>query len=304
MVSGFLGAGKTTFIKPYVAWLKACGKRPVVVENEFGFLNIDSAVLRSVGVDVAELSGGCLCCGLKAAFRDLLLQLARSDAHIVVEPSGIFNPRDFFAVMAEPEVAARCHIGTVITVVDPYAMDRLDPQSAVLFRDQVRAAGAVLLSRTGEMPDEDCVAAAMRVEALLNRPGETLIETTPWDLLTEADFARLSRSGSYQAEEEGGFIDHAALYQSLVIRSDKPLDKVEVCEAMDAARRTAGEVIRLKGYIPRRDGGFWEVNGTPDRSEAREVDGNARAFLVAIGRHLHRETLESFFMKELIKRSN
>lgn len=301
LVSGFLGAGKTTFILPYVAWLKAQGRRPVVVENEFGFINVDSAILRQDDIEVAELSGGCLCCGLKAAFRDLLLRLARTDAWIVVEPSGIFNPRDFFAVMAEAEVQEVCSIGMVATVVDPHSRGSLNPESAGIFRDQLNAAGIVLLSKTGGMDETGRLEAAARVEALRDRPAEGRIEARPWEQFGDGDFARISQAGFFPPGGDGVFKDHAALYQSLVIRSDKPLAAEEVHTAMDAVRRTAGEVIRLKGFVPRRDGGFWQVNGTADGCELREVE-RARAFLVAIGRGLEREAIERHFMKEPSRR--
>lgn len=297
LVSGFLGAGKTTFILPYVAWLKAQGRRPVVVENEFGFINVDSAILRQDDIEVAELSGGCLCCGLKAAFRDLLLRLAKTDAWIVVEPSGIFNPRDFFSVMAEPEVHAVCRIGMVATVVEPHSLAGPKPQSAGIFHDQLNTAGVVLLSKTGGMDGAEWLEAATRLEALRDAPSEGRIETRPWDQFGDGDFARFSQAGYFLPAGDGVFQDHAALYESLVIRSDKPLAEEEVRTAIDAVRRTAGDVIRLKGFVPRRNGGFWQVNGTADGCELREVEG-ARAFLVAIGRGLERKTIERHFMKK------
>ncbi len=295
LVSGFLGAGKTTFIKRYAAWLRSTGKRPVVVENEFGLLNIDSAMLRDDGTEVAELSGGCICCGLKRDFRELLLVLGRSDVHIVVEPSGIFNPRDFFEVAADPDVAARIEIGSVLTVVDPAVIPSLDDTSRIIMREQLNSAERVLVSRTGGLNESACRAAADAVAVFLDGPAVDRIETRPWDSLTDDDFAALSVAGCRRSMDDGRYWNHATLYDSLVVKAAAEFDAAELADAVTATYRDVGDVIRLKGYVPRRGGGFWEVNCTRLDRGIREAGGKQRGFVVAIGRALDRARLEKLF---------
>ncbi|MCC8165827.1 MAG: hypothetical protein LIQ31_06695 [Planctomycetes bacterium] len=297
LVSGFLGAGKTTFIKRYAAWLRSRGRRVVVVENEFGLLNIDSAMLRDDGTEVAELSGGCICCGLKRSFRDLLLVLARSDVHIVVEPSGIFNPRDFFDVAADPDVAAGMTVGSVLTVVDPAVIPHLDDTSRIVMREQLNSAGQVLVSRTGGLDEEARRDAAEAVAAFLDGPVDGRIDTRPWDSLTDDDFAALSVAGYRRTENDGRYWNHATLYDSLVVKAAAEFDAAELAEAVAMTYRDVGVVIRLKGYVPRRGGGFYELNCTRFDRGIRKTDRNHRAFVVAVGRTMNRTRLETLFSR-------
>ena len=116
LVTGFLGAGKTTFIERYVTALERAGVRCAVVENEFGAAGVDGAMLRAAGRDVRELTGGCICCGLKVGFHDLLRELAAAGRvdRIVVEPSGIFDPDDYFDVVESPAVRAHAQPGALV----------------------------------------------------------------------------------------------------------------------------------------------------------------------------------------------
>ena len=121
MVTGFLGAGKTSFIKLYARWLEKNGVRYAIIENEFGMSGIDSSILRNSCGDVTELSGGCICCGLKVNFYSLLQELAGNGNYdrIIVEPSGIFNLDDFLDVINSLSEKNILELGTIITVAEP-----------------------------------------------------------------------------------------------------------------------------------------------------------------------------------------
>ncbi|MCC8180953.1 MAG: GTP-binding protein [Planctomycetes bacterium] len=293
LISGFLGAGKTTFIRPYAAWLKANGKPFVVVENEFSFLNVDSAMLREDGMEVTELSGGCICCGLKKNFRALLLMLSSSrDCTIVVEPSGIFNPRDFFDLMAEPIVAASCRIGTVATVVDPHVFHHLDGGAMAVMLDQLNSAGIIIMSKTAGMSADAIAESVEKIRAMLDDPRGTRILTTAWDQLRDADFTAVSTAGSKQPASERRYLDHNGIYTSLVIRSDRPFRRDDLSQAI--ASLPVG-LVRLKGFVPNPDGGNWEINCTARDRSIKPGPAKARAFLVAIGSDLDRDALEQVF---------
>ena len=93
LITGFLGAGKTTFLQKYTDYLARQGIRFAVVENEFGAAGVDTAALQAGGQPPAvyELTGGCICCTLKQSFHEMLSGLAGRYARILVEPSGLFN---------------------------------------------------------------------------------------------------------------------------------------------------------------------------------------------------------------------
>ena len=94
LVTGFLGAGKTTLISRFCRYFTGQGWRFGVVENEFGAAGVDSAILREVFGEVRELSGGCICCTLKSGFYTLLEELSHTCDRVIVEPSGLYNLDD------------------------------------------------------------------------------------------------------------------------------------------------------------------------------------------------------------------
>lgn len=191
LITGFLGAGKTTFILQYTRWLSRRGIPYVVIENEFGQVAADSAFLKQDGTQVVELSGGCICCGLKVKFHDLLLRLADQPFRIIVEPSGIFNPHDFFDIVDSPRVKERRSPGAVVCIVDPNQLAALADQDRDILAEQLNCSGHGLLSKTANMSDEALGEAMERVFALYDNPDVAQLETRPWNLLTDADYERI-----------------------------------------------------------------------------------------------------------------
>ena len=128
LITGFLGAGKTTFLQKYTDYLARQGIRFAVVENEFGAAGVDTAALQAGGQPhaVYELTGGCICCTLKQSFHEMLSGLAGRYARILVEPSGLFNLDDFNEVMYVLEHDGICCPGLCLTVVDPHTLPGLD----------------------------------------------------------------------------------------------------------------------------------------------------------------------------------
>ena len=96
LITGFLGAGKTTFIRKYAEYLDSIGVTCIVIENEYGSTGIDSRILQADGITTDELFGGCICCTLKVGFHDMLYTLSDKVDRIIVEPSGVYDVSQFF----------------------------------------------------------------------------------------------------------------------------------------------------------------------------------------------------------------
>jgi len=120
VVSGFLGAGKTTLLRQLIVRSVSQTEHCVVVENEFGAIGFDAALLARTGVQVHELNQGCICCTLQTNFSDTLKNILTAPLpdRVFFEPSGIFIPDRFLATLRSPEFAQRCQIASFITVVD------------------------------------------------------------------------------------------------------------------------------------------------------------------------------------------
>ena len=179
--SGFLGAGKTTLIKKLIAEAYA-GEKLVLIENEFGEIGIDGGFLRDAGVTVNEMNSGCICCSLVGDFGKALRQVIAdyTPDRILIEPSGVGKLSDVIRAVRDLDLR-EAELGSATVVVDAKKCRMYMKNFGEFFNDQVESAGAIVLSRTGDMTEE-AVAAAV---ALLREKNESaVIVTTPWEAIT------------------------------------------------------------------------------------------------------------------------
>ena len=178
--SGFLGAGKTTLIKKLIAEAYA-GEKLVLIENEFGEIGIDGGFLREAGVTINEMNSGCICCSLVGDFGRALEKVMTDYApdRILIEPSGVGKLSDVIRAVQGLELADAT-LGSATVVVDAKKCRMYMKNFGEFFNDQVEHAGAIVLSRTGDM-SEAAIAAA--VALLREHNPDAVIVTTPWDKL-------------------------------------------------------------------------------------------------------------------------
>ena len=182
IISGFLGAGKTTLIKKL---LKEAfeGEKLVLIENEFGEISIDGGFLKESGVQVSEMSSGCICCSLVGDFATALKDVKKqfSPDRILIEPSGVGKLSDVIAavektVAEEPDMC----LNSYTTVADGVKVKIFMKNFGEFYNDQIEAAGTIILSRTQKLSQEKLETA---VALLREKNGDAAIITTPWDEL-------------------------------------------------------------------------------------------------------------------------
>ena len=120
LITGFLGSGKTTFIKKYATYLINQGYKVGIIENDFGQVNFDTQLLGTTGVNIRELTSGCICCSLQGDFKTALLQtLDQLDVDaIYIETSGVGKLSDILSACESPEITAIAHVQAAITIID------------------------------------------------------------------------------------------------------------------------------------------------------------------------------------------
>ena len=293
LITGFLGAGKTTFILQYAAWLRDRGTSFAVIENEFGAAGCDGAILKDVGIDVAELSGGCICCSLKVDFVYALEKLSGKAERIIVEPSGIFSPKDFFEVMNSPLLNGKCEIGFVAAVVDPFSAGNITEAAAELFDAQIRSAGVVLMSMTDTLSSEQHTSFAEKILTYANG-AEIALKTTLWKEFTDADFHEISTSGSGRIAGEKKLSDHASLFRSTTLMPKKSFDEAELLEKLHGMMNDTnlGKILRIKGAVKSRQGGLFWISCTPSRICVKKMK-QGEPMVNVIGSGLVREKIRS-----------
>ncbi len=179
--SGFLGAGKTTLIKKLIAEALQ-GQQLVLIENEFGEIGIDGGFMKEAGIRVNELNAGCICCSLVGDFTQALhqvLETYRPD-RILIEPSGVGKLSDILKAVGGVDGV---EVNSATVVADASKCKRYMRSFGEFYDDQIRGAGAIVLSRTGGLAPEKLEEA---VQLLRLRNPEAIIMTTPWDELSGA----------------------------------------------------------------------------------------------------------------------
>ena len=183
VISGFLGAGKTTLIRKLLEEALK-GEKVVLIENEFGEIGIDGGFLRDAGVEISEMNSGCICCSLVGDFGKALEQVMDQfhPDRILIEPSGVGKLSDVVrAVQGVAERIPGMVLGCAVTVADATKCKVYMKNFGEFYDNQIVHAGAIILSRTQKLSEEKLA----EVAALLREKNPTAtIVTTPWDDLT------------------------------------------------------------------------------------------------------------------------
>ena len=182
IVSGFLGAGKTTFIKKLLAEAFQ-GEKLVLIENEFGEISIDGGFLKESGVQISEMSSGCICCSLVGDFNKALKDVHQQFApdRILIEPSGVGKLSDVIvAVENTVKDVPDMKLNSFVTVADATKVKVYMKNFGEFYNNQIESAGTIILSRTQKLTQEKLEAA---VALLREKNPNAAILTTPWDEL-------------------------------------------------------------------------------------------------------------------------
>ena len=306
IITGFLGAGKTTFIRAMMESKAWAGERWAIVVNEFGKVAIDGSLLEAGSdVSVVEISNGCLCCTLKGDFLEALRKLAvdYKPDRILIEPSGIFVLADLSDMFSQPVLADVCRIHAIVTIVDPLQFLSQRMKYNYFFESQIRHASILVLSKSGNAGEHDFSRALEGLKAL-NR--EAMLLTGPWDDFDFGWFHDRLEAASYRppaqpaeaidlsAPNHGYDID----IQSFGLTDVRDMTASEYQRMLtDLNQGIYGDVLRLKGFL-RVDGVMMAVNHSAgERSELKPIPSVRSARISVIGNHLQYGKLTRTFWR-------
>ena len=181
IVSGFLGAGKTTLIKKLLKEALA-GTKVVLIENEFGQIGIDGGFLKESGIEIKEMNSGCICCSLVGDFGTSLAEVLTTYApeRILIEPSGVGKLSDVMRAVEHVKSDGEAHLNSAVAVVDAAKCRMYLKNFGEFFINQIEYAGTIILSRTGSMKQEKIEEA---VALIRQHNAKATIVTTPWEKL-------------------------------------------------------------------------------------------------------------------------
>ena len=301
LITGFLGAGKTTFLRRYAAWWAGQGVKVCVLENDFGAVNVDAMLLQDLearGVELETISGGCDCDTHQRRMRTKLISMAmRGFERVIVEPSGIFDVDEFFDVLRDEPLDRWYQLGNVIAIVDALLPEELSPQAEYLLASESAWAGSVLLSRCQLASDaqkqgaEAHLARALEACKCSRKFGPEEIIAKDWADLTTDDMARIAKCGYRQAScEKLHFDAHDAFTSAYFLELGLPRAQLEKNIPSLFTDPACGNVLRVKGFVE-EDGRWYELNAAADGLTAAPIP-QGQQVLIVIGEGLDKAIAE------------
>lgn len=319
IISGFLGAGKTTFIKKLIEEVFP-GEKLVLIENEFGEIGIDGGFLKDAGVEITEMNSGCICCTLVGDFSKALQQVLTDYApdRVIIEPSGVGKLSDVVKAIEGVKGEADIEIDGRITVVDGKKAKIYLKNFGEFFNNQVEHASTIVISRTQMMTDEkieECV------HLLRDKNSEAAIISTPWDMLGKDAVLHALEHGSeieeileghhhhehdeectcgcHEHEHHHEHHHHHAddIFTSWGKETAHKYTETELDFIMKVLSETEGYgmILRAKGIVQMEDGSWKQFDMVPEEYEVRAGQPDYAGRVCVIGTDLKEEELLALF---------
>lgn len=325
VISGFLGAGKTTLIQKLLK--EAFAKEKVVlIENDFGEISVDAALLKSGGIEVKEMNSGCICCSLSGDFVKALKELLDRfhPDKVVIEPSGVGKLSDIMKACSNPRILPLAKVKTKITIVDVKRCKMYLENFGEFFEDQIQNADVLLLSRAEEFPGKvkaayECIKGLNPHAAILSKPWDQINadallhprhagHTDAHEHTQECACGCGRHGASSHGEHEHAHAhshndscghDHTAedLFDTVTIRTNRVFD-VEDLEARvsNMEKNARGTILRAKGIV-RGPNGYMNLQYLPGDIQVNPCSTGGD-MLCIIGRNLNRQELCALFSGE------
>ena len=322
IISGFLGAGKTTLIQKLLKEAFA-GEQVVLIENEFGEIGIDGGFLQDSGIEIREMNSGCICCSLVGDFgRSLSEVLTKYEPdRVIIEPSGVGKLSDVMKAVCDVAGEIDVVLNGSVTVVDAQKCKMYMKNFGEFFNNQIERAGTIVLSRT-DVADADKVAKA--VELIREKNPKAAVVTTPIGRLTGAQLLEIIekptddmaaelleevRQGHHHHEDEECCCGHDhehhhhhghdadEVFTSWGLETSRSVSLERLNEILHDLAHTEkyGTVLRAKGMLPDENGVWHYFDMVPEETEVREGAPIYTGKVCVIGSGLKEDDLKELF---------
>ena len=294
LITGFLGSGKTTFIKKYAEYLLKKGEKIGILENDFGAVNVDMMLLQNLQGDNCNLetvAGACDADCHKRRFKTKLIAMAMSGCdRVIVEPSGIFDTDEFFDTLREEPLDRWYGSANVIAIVNSELENDLSEHSKYLLTSQIANAGKIIFSRVQETSQNEIEKTKTSLEQLSHRKLENII-IKDWKELSENDFEEISQCGYVKADFIKKFSENEN-YSSLYFMNSKiSVEELKKKSPEIFGNKDLGNVFRIKGFILENSRWF-EINATRKNITVSPIT-NGQEIIIIIGENLDKKKIQS-----------
>ena len=329
LITGFLGSGKTTFIRKYAQYLMDTGNNIGILENDYGAVNVDMMLLQDLMGDNCELemiSGGCDKDCHRRRFKTKLIAMGMCGYdRVIVEPSGIFDVDEFFDILHEEPLNRWYQIGNVIAIVDSKLESDLLDEADFILASEVADAGCIVMSKSQDATPEEiqgtiehvnCVLEKVHCSRRFGKDFDGSVEAgvtnnvihKNWDEMSKEDFDRIASCGYEMASYRKPEFEAEDAFTSLYFMNVKMAEK----ELREAAEKilsdpACGHVFRMKGFMrvddgeisekadqTQENGQHWiELNATKNEITIRPLHVGQEV-LIVIGEGLQEDKIKSY----------
>lgn len=299
IISGFLGAGKTTLIQKLLKEYFP-GSKTALIENDFGEVSVDASLFRSGGFEVKEMNSGCICCSLSGDFITAMEEILKEIApeKIIIEPSGVGKLSDVISACRDGRLSPFIELRSRITVIDSLRFYKYLDNFGEFFEDQIREADKLVLSRIETAGQLEQIKEELR---RLNPKAE--IFERPFSELDSGELmiAGPSLSGLLSlissAKEEHHRHTAEDIFDTLTLRPSCSYDSGDLRRRLEKlGEGDFGEVLRCKGIL-RTEEGAMLVQFLPESIDIRFIDHEEEPILCIIGHQLQRERITTLFQE-------
>lgn len=304
LITGFLGSGKTTFLKEYVKYLISIGENVCILENDFGAVNVDMMLLNDLRGDNCEIemvAGGCDADCHKRRFKTKLIAMGMDDyTRIVIEPSGIFDVDELFDCLYEEPLSRWYEIGSVISIVDAKVDKALSESARAVLASEAACAGKIVLSKTQCCDAEDILQTKEYIQKSLNSIGcerdisGDFIEKN-WANFTNADLESIINAGYQKACYTKRLSDYEAFNTLCFL--DERFSKDELVSLSEQIMQDSayGNIIRVKGFCL-EDGTWTEINADKTNIKVSSIS-DGQDVIIIIGEDIREEKIRELLKK-------
>lgn len=306
IISGFLGAGKTTLIQKLINE-ELYKEKIAIIENEYGEVAIDGKILSGGEIEVKEITSGCICCSIKGDFKDSIKEVIDkyNPDRIIIEPSGVAKFSEVISSIKEADLK-NISINMKITLIDGNNYDYYSENFGEFYKNQIESAEMIILNRTEELSDEKVDSICEGIQKINKK---TKILTTPLEKISAKRIMEVAAMPKEKLKLEihgaRGKLnfkvsnDAHNVFENIGIETTRTFNKYNLNKILNdlSNKELYGEVLRAKGIVAAENGQWVKFDYVPKTVDMKEFKSDYTGRICVIGKNLNKNKLKELFLK-------